>query len=96
MEYQNEKEYNEELASVIAEQEKNIELANKLVETFGIEKGRVEFEFANKVLRLLKNSKWINAYPTANDIKDIKKAAYENGYNSGYDDGEDDATDYLD
>ena len=99
MEYQNEKEYNEELASVIAELQKRIELAREIVKLFGIEKevkALKKIMFADEVLRLLKNSKWINAYPTTDDIKDIKKTAYEDGYHSGYSDGEDDATDYLD
>ena len=50
----------------------------------------------DRIWDLLQQSKWINAYPTADDIKDIKKAAYEDGYHSGYSDGEDDATDYFD
>ena len=98
MKYQNEKEYNEELVSVIAEQEKRIELAREILKMFGIEKetkALKDIMFADKVLRLLKNSKWINAYPTTNDIKDIKKTAYEDGYHSGYSDGEDES-DYID
>lgn len=65
----------------------------------GIQKmlhGTLEHREAEDLANLLKQSKWINAYPTADDIKDIKKAAYEDGYHSGYSDGEDDATDYFD
>ena len=50
----------------------------------------------DRIRDLLQQSKWINAYPTVDDLKEAKKIAFEDDYNSGYNDGEDDATDYLD
>ena len=98
MEYQNEKDY-EGRKKLLMDNLYNTARMLHNAQCKHIEKlpSRVDslFNIFTEIMDVLRQSKWINAYPTADDIKKAKKIAFEDGYHSGYTDGEDES-DYID
>ena len=60
--------------------EKDKDLAIAFCESTVVERTPAEIKQMKRIADLLKQSKWIGAYPTENDINAMKLSAYADGY----------------